>query len=74
MTMVMNKLSDSTGIGAVYADRFARRSHDLVLVARNVESMTTLTKRLRSETSVNADVARLSAIDPLPDESSWSNQ
>jgi short-subunit dehydrogenase len=46
----------STGIGAIYADRFARRGHDLVLVARNVDCMTTLAKRLRSETRVNVDV------------------
>ena len=30
----------STGIGAVYAERFARRGHDLVLVARNRERLT----------------------------------
>jgi uncharacterized protein len=46
----------STGIGAIYADRFARRGHDLVLVARNVDRLTTLAKRLRSETRVNVDV------------------
>jgi len=46
----------STGIGAICADRFARKGHDLLLVARNVDRMTTLAKRLRSETSVNVDV------------------
>ena len=46
----------STGIGGVYSDRFARRGHDLVLVARNVDRMTTLPERRRSETSVNVDV------------------
>lgn len=42
----------STGIGAVYAERFARRGHDLVLVARNRERLTALAERLRGETGV----------------------
>jgi len=46
----------SAGIGAVYADRFARRGHDLVLVARNAARMATLAERLQSETGVNVDV------------------
>jgi short-subunit dehydrogenase len=29
----------STGIGAAYADRFARRGHDLVVVARDIARM-----------------------------------
>ena len=37
----------STGIGAVYAERFARRGHDLVLVARHLERLTALAERLR---------------------------
>ena len=37
----------STGIGAVYADRFARRGHDLVLVARDRARMEALAERLR---------------------------
>jgi short-subunit dehydrogenase len=37
----------STGIGAVYADRFARRGHDLVLVARNAARLAALAERLR---------------------------
>jgi short-subunit dehydrogenase len=37
----------STGIGAIYADRFARRGHDLVLVARDKARLETLAARLR---------------------------
>lgn len=46
----------STGIGAVYADRFARRGHDLVLVARNRKRMEALAARLRQETGVAVDI------------------
>ncbi|MDZ7875092.1 MAG: SDR family oxidoreductase [Rhizobium sp.] len=46
----------STGIGATYAERFARRGHDLVLVARDVVRMETLASRLRQETGVRVDI------------------
>lgn len=46
----------SSGIGAAYADRFARRGHDLVLVARNVARMEALAERLRSETGAAIDI------------------
>lgn len=46
----------STGIGAAYAERFARRGHDLVLVARNVGRMEALAERLRNETGVAIDI------------------
>lgn len=46
----------STGIGAAFADRFARRGHDLVLVARNTARMEELAKRLRAETGVAIDI------------------
>ena len=46
----------STGIGATYADRFARRGHNLVLVARDKARMDTLAARLRSEAHVEVDV------------------
>jgi short-subunit dehydrogenase len=46
----------SSGIGAVYADRFAQRGHDLVLIARDVGRLDTLAEQIRRQTSVNIDV------------------
>lgn len=46
----------STGIGAVYAERFARRGHDLVLVARDKAKLETLAARLRQENGISVDV------------------
>jgi len=40
----------STGIGAIYADRLARRGHDLILVARNRQRLASLARRLVNET------------------------
>ncbi|KAB7632306.1 SDR family NAD(P)-dependent oxidoreductase [Stenotrophomonas rhizophila] len=46
----------SSGIGTVYAERFARRGHDLVLVARDTARLDTLAARLRHDTGVAIDV------------------
>lgn len=46
----------STGIGATYAERFARRGHDLVLVARDKARMEVLAARLRQEHGVTIDI------------------
>ncbi len=46
----------STGIGAVYAERFARRGHDLVLVARDKLKLEALAERLRQECHISVDV------------------
>lgn len=53
----------STGIGAVYADRFARRGHDLVLVARDRARMEELADRLRREKGVEVDILRADLTD-----------
>lgn len=46
----------SSGIGTVYAERFARRGHDLVLVARDTARLDALAVRLRHDTGVAIDV------------------
>lgn len=46
----------SSGIGATYAERFARRGHDLVLVARDKSRLDALAAHLRKETNVAVDV------------------
>jgi short-subunit dehydrogenase len=42
----------STGIGAIYADRLAKRGYDLILVARNEQRLNAVAKQLRAETGV----------------------
>ncbi|MCJ1887470.1 SDR family oxidoreductase [Pseudomonas sp. LA21] len=46
----------SSGIGAIYADRLARRGYDLILVARNRERLNALAKRLSDETGRSVEV------------------
>ena len=40
----------SAGIGAVYADRLAKRGHDLILVARDVAKLTAVADHIRATT------------------------
>jgi short-subunit dehydrogenase len=46
----------SSGIGAVYADRLAKRGYDLILVARNEERLKALSARLTEATSRSVKV------------------
>ncbi|MCD5986354.1 SDR family oxidoreductase [Pseudomonas sp. CDFA 553] len=46
----------SSGIGAIYAKRFASRGHDLVLVARDKARLDTLALQLREENGVAVEV------------------
>jgi short-subunit dehydrogenase len=40
----------SSGIGAIYADRLAKRGYDLILIARNRNRLAALAQRLKEET------------------------
>ena len=46
----------SSGIGAIYADRLARRGHDLVLVARDAAKLNALAAKLTADTGRKIDV------------------
>jgi uncharacterized protein len=46
----------STGIGATYADRLARRGYDLILVSRNAPQLEKLAARLAASNGVNTRV------------------
>ncbi|NOW46407.1 hypothetical protein FHW96_002567 [Novosphingobium sp. SG751A] len=46
----------SSGIGAVYAEKLARRGHDLILVARDAARMNALAERLRDQTGRSVEV------------------
>jgi short-subunit dehydrogenase len=62
----------SSGIGAVYADRFAKRGYDLLLVARDEKRLSDLAAKLTTETGVGvqtlpADLTKKSDLLKLED-------
>ncbi|MFL9877027.1 SDR family oxidoreductase [Herbaspirillum rhizosphaerae] len=46
----------SSGIGAIYADRLAKRGYDLILVARNRDRLNALADRITNETRRTVEV------------------
>ncbi len=54
----------SSGIGAVYADRLARRGYDLVLVARRADRLATLADKISGETGRRVAVITADLADP----------
>jgi short-subunit dehydrogenase len=54
----------SSGIGAVYADRLARRGYDLILVARSGEALRALAGRLAHETGREVETLTADLGDP----------
>ena len=54
----------SDGIGAVYADRLARRGHNLILVARRADKLAALADQLRNDTGASVDVIAADLANP----------
>jgi short-subunit dehydrogenase len=60
----------STGMGAVYADRLARRGHDLILVARNTDKLNALADQVVQATgqrveTLTADLRRAADLETV---------
>lgn len=55
----------SSGIGAVYADRLAKRGYDLILIARRADRLEQIAERIRSETSRKVDLFPADLTDEL---------
>ncbi len=54
----------SSGIGAIYAERLARRGYDLVLVARSANKLAELAAHIRTKTGRNVNVLQADLADP----------
>src|SRR5271170_6483557 len=54
----------SSGIGAIYADRLARRGHDIILVARSRDRLRAAADRLGAETGRKIDAIVADLNDP----------
>jgi uncharacterized protein len=48
----------STGIGAVYADRLAKRGYDLILVARSKDKLDEVAQKIQSKTGQKVETVR----------------
>jgi short-subunit dehydrogenase len=62
----------STGIGAVYADRLAKRGYDLILVARSKDKLDDVAKQIHSSTgreveTLQADLSVPAAVKCIAD-------
>lgn len=53
----------SAGIGAIYADRLARRGYDLILVARNEERLRAVANRVAAATGRRIDTVIVDLVD-----------
>jgi short-subunit dehydrogenase len=54
----------STGIGAVYADRLAKRGHDLIFVARDKGRLASLARRIANDTGRKVETVEADLTSP----------
>ena len=54
----------SAGIGAIYADRLAKRGHDLILVARNKARLASLARRIGNDTGRKVETVEADLTSP----------